>query len=125
MNLFVSDATKSNENHAAAITRSATRKRPINARAYVRGVVALSMLLVWGAVAFSGVLMWLAPEGQRSGRALLLFGWDKHFWGDVHLWLSLTALGLTAIHLIVDWRALCGCVRYLVRAHRAPDRPCR
>ncbi len=109
----------------AVVTQAKGRKRAISMRAYVRGIVALSMLLVWSAVAFSGVLMWLAPEGQRSGRALLLFGWDKHFWGDVHLWLSLTALSLTLIHLIVDWRALCGCVRYLVRAHRAPERSCR
>jgi len=109
----------------AVETQANTHKQSIHSRVYARGIVALLMMLVWSAVAFSGVLMWLAPEGQRSGQALLLFDWSKHAWGDVHLWLSLTALGLTAIHLIVDWRVLCGCVRYLVRAHRAPDRPCR
>src|SRR5574337_508904 len=93
-------------------------RRPIQLRAYARSLIALLLLTVWPMVALSGLVLWLAPEGQRSGQLALLFDLTKHQWGDVHFWLSITALCATSIHLLVDWRALCGCLRYLVSAHR-------
>lgn len=93
-------------------------RRPIHLRTYARSAVAVLLLAAWPITAASGLLLWLAPEGQRSGQMVLLFDLTKHQWGDVHFWLSITAVSVTLVHVLIDWRALGGCVRYLVRAHR-------
>ena len=42
-------------------------KGKINLKIYVRSIIAIVMLVVWLVVGISGVILWLAPEGQRSG----------------------------------------------------------
>lgn len=59
-----------------------------------------------GVVIVSGLVLWAAPNGPRSGRQELLFGLAKREWGDVHLWLSLAALAVTAVHVVVN-RGIC------------------
>jgi hypothetical protein len=82
--------------------------------------VAITMLVVWSVVAFSGFLLWLAPAGPRSGYLELLFGLDKRGWGELHFWVSVVALAVTALHLVIDWRALRACVCYLTSRQRGP-----
>ncbi len=79
------------------------------------------MIVLWSAAALTGFLLWLAPEGPRSGRTLLLLGLTKHQWGDMHFWFSVTAVIVTVIHIAIDWRALVGCMRYLASAHRGSE----
>jgi hypothetical protein len=50
----------------------------------IRGLVSLNLLFFWVASALSGFILYLAPQGQRSGRAILLFGLNKHEWVSVH-----------------------------------------
>lgn len=90
-------------------------------RAYARAVTAIILFIVWSLSGFTGFLLWIAPEGPRSGRALLLLDMTKSEWGDVHLWMSLAALVVTVIHIAIDWCALRGCMRYLASAHRGPE----
>jgi Domain of unknown function (DUF4405) len=67
------------------------------------------------------------PALDRAFRAalglrLLFLGLTKREWGDLHLWFSLIALGVTLLHLVIDWRGLYGCLHYLASVHR-DDKP--
>ena len=93
-------------------------RREINYRTYLRAAIALAMMVVWSLVTISGFLLWLAPDGPRSGHRLLLLGLTKREWGELHTWFSFIAIAITVAHLVVDWRALCGCMKYLASVHR-------
>jgi len=79
-------------------------KHKINFKIYIRAIIAIIMLLVWVLVGFSGLILWLAPEGPRSGRIPLLFDMTKSDWREVHLWIAVITLVMTMIHVIIDWR---------------------
>jgi len=87
-------------------------------KAYVRSLVAISMMVAWGLSVFTGFLLWVAPNGFRSGRTILVLGLTKSEWGDWHTWVSLIAIIITIIHLVVDWKGLKGSIKYLVRVNR-------
>ena len=93
----------------------------INYRTYIRSIIAMTLMIVWSLVTMSGFLLWLAPDGPRSGRTLLLFDLTKRDWGELHLYFSLAALAVTAAHLAIDWKGLCGCIKYLASVHRRDD----
>jgi len=95
--------------------------RPIKMKVYARAVVAILLITVWVLAAFTGLLLWLAPEGPRSGRQLLLLNLTKSEWGDIHFWVSVAVLIVTLVHIIIDWRALRGVIRYLISVHRIPE----
>ena len=92
--------------------------RPIKIKIYARAVVALLLITAWSLVALSGLVLWLAPSGSRSGRQLLLLGLTKGEWSDVHFWIAVATFVVTAVHIIIDWKALRGVVRYLTSTHR-------
>ncbi|MGA7936942.1 MAG: DUF4405 domain-containing protein [Kovacikia sp.] len=92
-----------------------------NPKAYIRAVVAIALLVSWGLTACTGFLLWLAPTGKGVGRLPLFLGLTRHEWGEVHFVLSVIALGITIIHIVVDWRALRGVLRYLVNFNRPPN----
>ena len=94
--------------------------RPIKVKVYARAVVAIILIVVWTLVAFTGLLLWLAPTGPRSGRLPLLLNLTKIEWSDIHFWVSVSVLIVTLIHIAIDWRALRGVIRYLVSVHRGP-----
>lgn len=85
---------------------------------YLRSWISIVLIASWSLAASTGFLLWLAPSGPRAGKAILLFGLSKGEWGDIHFWFSAIALTATLIHLIVDWRAFCGCIRYLTSSYR-------
>jgi len=91
-------------------------------QARLRGFIAISMIALWAIVALTGFLLEFAPSGQRSGR-LFILALTKTQWGDIHFWMSIAAGALTIIHLMVDWKALKACARYLISAERG-ERPC-
>lgn len=96
-------------------------RHSMNSKAYARAVVAISLLVSWSLAAFTGFLLWFAPRGAGAGRLLLFLGLTRHEWGDVHFVMSVIALGVTAIHLVIDWRALRGVLHYLISVHRHPN----
>jgi len=81
----------------------------------IRGLVSIGLLIFWGISAISGFVLYLAPEGQRSGKAILLFGLAKYEWSQFHIWTSFLALGITILHIIIDWKILIAVVKYLVK----------
>lgn len=92
--------------------------REVNYRTYLRAAIALAMMVIWSLVTVSGFLLWIAPDGPRSGYRLLLFSLTKRAWGELHTWFSFIAIAITVAHLVVDWRALGGCMKYLASVHR-------
>ncbi len=86
-------------------------------RQKIRGLISICLLLSWAISALSGLVLYLAPEGQRSGKIILLFGLTKHEWSEFHTWSSFLALGITFLHIIIDWRILVAVVKYLVKGN--------
>ena len=93
-------------------------RRPIKVKVYVRAITAILLLTIWALVTFTGILIWAAPSVQRSGQQLLLFDLTKSEWGDIHFWVAVGTVAVTLIHIIIDWKALRGVIRYLVSVHR-------
>ena len=96
-------------------------KRPFRVKLYTRAVVAIMLITTWCLAALTGFLLWLAPTGPRSGQMPLLFEMTKSEWGDIHFWISVAAIVVTLLHMVVDWRALRGVIRYMISVHRSPD----
>ena len=90
----------------------------INFKIYIRAIIAIIMIIVWVLVGFSGVILWLAPEGQRSGRIPLLFDMTKSDWKEIHLWIAAITFAMTIIHILIDWKTLKAVIKYMVSVHR-------
>lgn len=84
-------------------------------RLKIRGLIGLGLLMSWGLSFLSGLVLSLAPEGQRVGRAILLFGFSKHAWSEFHTWVSFLAMGITFLHITVDWRILRGSFKTIIK----------
>lgn len=84
----------------------------------IRGLVSLGLLIFWTISALAGFILYLAPEGQRSGRTPLLLGLVKHEWSEIHTWFSFLALGITLLHIIVDWRILVAVIKLLIKGDK-------
>jgi hypothetical protein len=83
------------------------------------------MFLVMMAMAGLGFLMKyvLIPGKERwvkYGRNvdLTLLGWDRHDWGDLHLYLGFTLLGLLILHIILHWKQIVGLFQRLIPPER-------
>ena len=68
--------------------------------------MAIALIIVWGLTALTGLLLWLAPSGQRAGKQLLLFDLTKSEWGDIHFWVAVAVLIVTLVHIIIDWKGI-------------------
>ena len=92
--------------------------RPIKINVYARAVVAIMLLTSWSLLSLTGLLLWLTPSGRRSGQIQLLFDLTKGEWGDIHFWIAVVTVIVTLLHVVIDWRALRGVIRYLTSVHR-------
>jgi len=95
-----------------------SEKRPIKPKVYARAITAIALIIVWVGSAFSGIILWLAPEVRRAGQQALLFGITKENWGDIHFWICVAVVVITTVHIVIDWKALRGVIRYLTSVHR-------
>jgi len=93
-------------------------KQKIKPKVYARAIVAIALITVWVSSAISGLILWLAPDVRQAGQQPLLFGITKHNWGEIHFWICVTVLVVTILHIIIDWKALRGVLRYLTSVHR-------
>ena len=95
------------------------RSRPIKVKLYARAVIVIVLITAWSLLSLTGILLWLAPTGRRSGQMELLFGLTKGEWGDLHFWIAVATIVVTLVHIIIDWKALRGIIRYMTSAHRS------
>ena len=93
-------------------------KRPIKPKVYTRAIIAIALIIAWSLSVFSGLILWLAPEVRRAGQQPLLFSITKHEWGEIHFWICVAVVVVTVVHIIIDWKALRGVIRYLTSVHR-------
>ncbi|MBM4295282.1 MAG: DUF4405 domain-containing protein [Deltaproteobacteria bacterium] len=73
------------------------------------------MFLCLMAMAGLGFLMKYTLPPGRVARAkygapveITWLGWDRHDWGDIHLYLAFTLLGLLTLHIILHWKQILG-----------------
>ena len=104
--------------HLLILGGAMPEKRPIKPKVYARAIIAIALLIVWVLSAFSGLILWLAPEGRRAGQQPLLFTITKQNWGEIHFWICVAVVVVTVVHIIIDWKALRGVIRYLTSVHR-------
>ncbi len=90
-------------------------------RSKLNFIIDALMFLCLMAMAGLGFLMkYILPPGRevvaRYGRNLYLswLGWDRHDWGNVHLYLAFALLALLALHLILHWHLIPGLFARLV-----------
>ena len=81
-------------------------KRPIKPKVYARAIIAIALIIVWILSAFSGLILWLAPEVRRAGQQSLLFNITKQELGEIHFWICVAVMIITIAHMIIDWKAL-------------------
>jgi hypothetical protein len=84
-------------------------------------VIDALMFLCLMAMAGLGFLMkYLLPSGRDawvqygSNRQFSWLGWDRHAWGDIHLYLAFTLLSLLVLHVVLHWRQILGLFQRLV-----------
>lgn len=84
-------------------------------------VIDATMFFCLMAMAGLGFLMkYILPPGRevaaRYGRNLYLswLGWDRHDWGDIHLYLAFALLILLALHVILHWHQILGLFQRVV-----------
>ncbi|PDW01335.1 DUF4405 domain-containing protein [Candidatus Chloroploca asiatica] len=98
---------------------TADRHRKSGQKARLRALIALTLIVLWILAALTGFLLYVAPAGPHSG-GLIMFILTKAQWANVHFWLSVAASLVTMMHIVIDWKALTGCVRFLTSVERKP-----
>jgi hypothetical protein len=98
---------------------SPDRHRQSGQKARLRALIALTLIVLWILAAITGFLLYVAPAGPHSG-GLVMFILTKAQWANVHFWLSVAASLVTMLHIVIDWKALTGCVRFLTSVERKP-----
>jgi hypothetical protein len=78
-------------------------------------VIDAAMFLCLMAMAGLGFLIkYFLPSGRDawatygSNLQFSWLGWDRHDWGDLHLYLAFTLLTLLVLHIILHWRQILG-----------------
>jgi len=104
------------------IQTAAKRRQNAQMKARIRAIIALALLILWGMALFTGLIFVVVPSGPHSGLIQVL-GLPKTQWGDIHLWVSLAASAVTVVHVVIDWKALKACSRFLVSLDRG-EAPC-
>ena len=90
-------------------------------------LIDILMFLCLSAMAGIGFLMnYILIPGREAwveygrGVELLFWGLNRHEWGDIHLYLGFTLIGLLTLHIILHWHLIPGLYQRLV-----PDRQAR
>lgn len=52
-----------------------------------------------------------AKVAEHRGAVDVLWGFDRHEWGEIHFWIALALLGILAVHLVLHWRWVVSVVR--------------
>jgi len=79
----------------------------MKASALLRGVVDLLLLIVFVAIAITGIGLYLAPSGRIANSIGWTFmGMDKDTLTNVHTYLGFVMIGLVAVHLAVGFKSM-------------------
>lgn len=104
----VTDRTEGPTSQQSTDEACPSRKRR---RFSVRAFTSLLLTLAFGAMCFSGVMMFLTPRGRVANWTdWSLLGLGKHDWGSVHVNNSVLFVAIAAAHLLLNWSVF---MRYL------------
>lgn len=79
---------------------------------------ALATLVMLALIATGLVVRYILPAGSGGhgrGGGLVLWGLDRHGWGDVHFWLAVAIGVLMVLHVALHWRWVCTIIREVFR----------
>jgi hypothetical protein len=92
----------------------------------------LSFFAMCGALATGLLIKYILPPrsgGMGRGGGLMLWGWNRHDWGDLHFYFTLALLGLLLVHVTLHWHWVAGtAARFASSLHppaRSPRRSAR
>lgn len=100
--------------------------RPLKTRIriYARAVTDVFLVLLWLPATITGILLWepagFIPEGPGKGERIMLWGLTTSEFGDLHWWLSVAAVAMTLLHILLDWKAFKGAMKYLLHSRGIP-----
>jgi hypothetical protein len=80
-------------------------------------------LAVFTGLAWTGCLIhYILPPryGRAKGVEMLLWGWDRHDYGQVHFYLAITLLVLLLVHVWLHWAWVCNTIANLLGRAKAP-----
>lgn len=81
---------------------------------------ALMFLCVMALAGLGFLMKYIMPPGRElwvkygSNPALSWLGWNRHDWGDIHLYLAVAFLILLLFHIILHWKQMLGLFHRLV-----------
>lgn len=70
----------------------------------------LTLLVIFVMILTGLVIRFVLPPGtggRHGGDGLLLWGWGRHDWGDVHFWSSVVLGVLLVVHVALHWSWVC------------------
>jgi hypothetical protein len=80
------------------------KRRTVNVIIDALGFIAFIFLTT------TGLLMhFILPPG--SGHFVGLWGMDRHEWGRIHYWISISFLAILALHLLLHWRWIASVIK--------------
>jgi len=77
----------------------------------------ITTLVMLAMIASGLVVRYVLPTGsggRGGGRGLVLWGLDRHDWGDMHFWLAVAVGALLVLHVALHWRWVCANVRQVL-----------
>lgn len=89
---------------------------------------ALMFLCLMGLTGLGFLMKYILLPGREAwakyGRNVELswLGWDRHDWGQIHLYLALILLGVLVIHIILHWQMILGLFARLIPNPRTRTR---
>jgi hypothetical protein len=82
-------------------------------------VDALTSLVMLAILATGLIIRFVLPPG--SGSWHVVWGYNRHEWGDLHFWLALAMVFLVVVHVALHWSWVCTTCLRLVRPGACPS----
>jgi hypothetical protein len=79
--------------------------------------VIAAMTVAWISAAWTGFMLGVVPYSAGGGDEIFL-GYTRVEWGVIHSWLSVTAVGITALEIIISRKSLREGIIYLTEPER-------
>ena len=83
---------------------------------------ALTAVALLGMTVTGLLLKYVLPPGSggvRRHAGKVLFGWERHAWGELHFYISVAMGVLVLLHVALHWAWVCGTVRRIVLRDKA------
>ncbi len=86
----------------------------------VKARVTVTLILIALGIfqAVSGIILFLAPKGPRSGR-FEVFGVTKYTWNEYHKYVGLIIIVVAVLHFILNWRMFVNELKVFTRSKKS------